>query len=118
MKTATIHILPQEYAAIAYECIESPHSPEVSTVIFNYPRSMQLTREVKQNAFNRHSGFWLSLHVKRTNTSTHFPQVLYMYEKDVVEILATLFKTCHLGTCCLSILPTGFEDPADDKRFI
>ena len=40
-----------EYAGITYEYLEGPYSPEISTAIFNYPGTVQLTGEVKKGFF-------------------------------------------------------------------
>ena len=73
-----------EYAGITYESLPGPHSPEISAVIFNYPGTVQLTGEVKRASFEEDSRFWQSLDLANTDTDAHFPQVLYIYQKDVV----------------------------------
>ena len=84
-----------EYAAVTYECLKSPHSQEVSTIIFNYPGSVQLTGEAKSAAFHRDSQFWQALGLNPGDKATHFPQVLYIYEKEAVGDLSRRQLTHH-----------------------
>ena len=74
----------REYAGITYEYLQGSHSPEIGTVIFNYPGTVQLTGEEKKASFKEHSKFWQCLALSKTDKDAHFPQVLYIYEKDVV----------------------------------
>ena len=82
----TLIATKQECAAVTYECLKNPHSPQAVTILFNYPGSIQLTGEVKRAAFNRHSRFCQSLHLNTTDTPIDFPHVLHIYEKDAVWI--------------------------------
>ena len=73
-----------EYAGITYEYLEGPYSPEIGTVILNYPGTVQLTGEVKEASFEEDSKFWQCLDLSSGDNDAHFPQVLYIYEKDAV----------------------------------
>ena len=73
-----------EYAGISYKYLQGFHSPEIGTVIFNYPGTVQLTGEEKTVSFEEKSRFWQCLNLKTTDNDAHFPQVLQIYEKDVV----------------------------------
>ena len=76
-------IAKPEYAGITYEYLEGP-SPEICTVILNYPGTVHLTGQVKKASFEEGSRFWQCLDLSSKDKDTHFPQVLYIYEKDVV----------------------------------
>ena len=73
-----------EYAGITYEYLEGSYSPEICTVILNYPGTVQLTGEVKEASFEEDSKFWQCLDLSSKDKDAHFPQVLYIYEKDAV----------------------------------
>ena len=84
-----------EYSAVTYECFKNPHSQEVCTLIFNYPGTVHLTGEVKSAAFHRGSQFWQALGLKPRDFATHYPQVLYIYEKETVGDLSRRQLTHH-----------------------
>ena len=73
-----------EYAGITYEYLQCSHSSEIGTVIFNYPGTVQLTGEDKKASFREGSPFWQCVDLASNDKDAHFPQVLYIYEKDVV----------------------------------
>ncbi len=74
----------REYSGITYQYLGSPYGPEIGTVIFNYPGTVQLIGEEKADSFADDSPFWQYLGLSDSDKDAHYPQVLYIYDKDVV----------------------------------
>ena len=82
----------KEYADITCEVLEGP-SPEIRAIIFNYPRSVQLTGEAKNNSFRKGSSFLKAINLSPSDKDAHYPQVLYIYEKELVSDLTCRKRT-------------------------